>query len=113
MKRLRPIHNVSAPSCAYQNCTGQRFFYSLNDVVEILVLAHQDINTGVGLDAFNGRRVGAALVYGDLLWHVMQVDRPLQKPPRCGKITFGSEQKTPYRHPDRRRGKGISTGLKP
>lgn len=26
----------------------------LNDVVEVFVLAHQDVNTGISLDAFNG-----------------------------------------------------------
>ena len=32
-----------------------------DDVVEILVLAHQDVNAGIGFDACNGGRVGAAL----------------------------------------------------
>jgi hypothetical protein len=36
-----------------------------DDVVEVFVLAHQDVNTGVSLDAFNGRCIGTALVYGD------------------------------------------------
>lgn len=49
-----------------------------DDVVQILVLAHQDADTGVGLDAFNGGRVGTALVDGDLLWDVVQVDGTLQ-----------------------------------
>ena len=38
--------------------------------------AHQDADTGASLDALNGCCVGAALVNGDLLWHVVQVDRP-------------------------------------
>ncbi|MDT7524442.1 hypothetical protein RAE21_19020 [Rhodoferax sp. TBRC 17198] len=29
----------------------------LNDVVEVFVLAHQDVNTGISLDAFNGGRI--------------------------------------------------------
>src|ERR1035437_6409295 len=49
----------------------------LDDVVEVLVLTHQDVDAGVGLDALNGRRVGAALVNGDLLWHIVQVDGAL------------------------------------
>ncbi len=34
----------------------------LDDVIDVLVLAHQDVDTGVSLDAFKGGRVGAALV---------------------------------------------------
>ena len=37
----------------------------LDHVVEVFILAHQDVDTGVGLHAFNGRRVGATLVDGD------------------------------------------------
>ena len=32
----------------------------LDDVVDIFVLTHQHVDAGVGLDAFNGGRVGAA-----------------------------------------------------
>lgn len=45
-----------------------------DDVVEVLVLAHQDINTGVDLEAFNCGRGGNTLVDGDPCWHVVQVD---------------------------------------
>jgi hypothetical protein len=31
-----------------------------DDVVEVFVLAQQDIDAGIGLDAIDGRRVGAA-----------------------------------------------------
>lgn len=41
-----------------------------DDVVEIFILAHQDVNTGVSLDTFNGGRVVAALVDGDLFGSV-------------------------------------------
>ena len=63
----------------------------LDEIVEVFVLAHQDVNTGVSLDAFNGGRIGAALVDGDLLWHIVQVDRALQKAPGCCLIPFGSQ----------------------
>lgn len=43
----------------------------LDDVVEVFVLAHQDIDTGVSLDTFNGRRIGPALVNRDLLGHTV------------------------------------------
>ena len=39
----------------------------LNDVIGIFFLALENVNTGVNFDAFNGRRVGAALVDEDLL----------------------------------------------
>ena len=39
----------------------------LNDVIGIFFLAHENVNTGVNFDAFNGRRVGAALFDEDLL----------------------------------------------
>ena len=63
----------------------------LDEVVEVSVLAHQNVNTGVSLDAFNGVRAGAALVDGDLLWHIVQVDNALQKAPGCCLIPFGSQ----------------------
>ena len=46
----------------------------LDDVVQIFALAHQDIDTGTNLDTLIGRRIGAALVDGDLLGHAVQVD---------------------------------------
>ena len=64
-----------------------------NDFVEVLVLAYHDIDVRVGLDAFNGCCVGAALVNGDLLWHIVQVDGTLQKAPRCCLISLGREKK--------------------
>jgi hypothetical protein len=36
----------------------------LDHVVQVLVLAHQDIDTGISLDAFNGGCIGATLVDG-------------------------------------------------
>ena len=65
----------------------------LNDVVEVFVLAHQDVDAGISLDAFNGRRIGAAVVDGDLLGHAVQVDGTLQKAPRCCLISLGREKK--------------------
>jgi hypothetical protein len=65
----------------------------LDDVVEVLVLTHQDIDASVSLDTFNGGRVGAALVNGDLLWHIVQIDGALQEPASRSQIALGSEKK--------------------
>ena len=65
----------------------------LDDVAEVFVLAYQDVNAGIGLDAFNGSRVGAALVDGYLLGHAVQVDGTLQKAPRRSQISLGREKK--------------------
>ena len=51
----------------------------LHDVVQVFVLAHQDVDVGVGLDTFNRCGVGTALVDGDLLRRILQVDGALQK----------------------------------
>ena len=63
----------------------------LDEVVEVSVLAHQNVNTGVSLDAFNGGCIGAALVDDDLLWHIVQVDNALQKAPGCCLIPLGRQ----------------------
>ena len=56
----------------------------LDDVVEVFVLADQDVDTGISLDTFNGRRVGATLVNGDFLGQAVLVDGSLQEAPgRC------------------------------
>ena len=69
--------------------TQHRFCHSfdgpvvlLDNVVQVFVLAHQDVDAGVGLYAFNGRSIGTALVDGDLLGYAVQVDGALQKAPR-------------------------------
>lgn len=49
----------------------------LNDVVQVFGLAHYDVNTDIPLDAFNGGRISAALVDGDLFRRVVQVDGTL------------------------------------
>ena len=65
----------------------------LHDVVRVFVLAHNDVDTGVSPYTFDGRRIGAALVDGDLLRHAVQVDGTLQKAPNSGLISLGGEQK--------------------
>src|SRR5476649_2636673 len=58
----------------------------------IVILALQnDLNPSIG--RVNGGRVGTALVNGDLLRQVVQVDGTFQKATRCGQISLGSEQK--------------------
>ncbi len=64
----------------------------LDDVVEVFALAHQDVNASVRLDAFNGGRVGAALIHSSPLWHVVQVDDALQKAPSRSRISLGREK---------------------
>lgn len=59
----------------------------LDDVVEVFALVQQDINAGVRFHPFNGRSVRAALVDGDLLRHVVPVDRSLQKAPSGRQIS--------------------------
>ena len=65
----------------------------LDDVVQVFVLAYQDVNTGIGLDTFNGRRIGTALVDGDLLGQAVQVDGALQKTPGRCLVPLSSQQK--------------------
>ena len=65
----------------------------LDEVVEVFVLAHQNVNTGSSLDTFNGRCVGAALVDGDLLGNAVNVDGALQKAPGRCLIPLGREKK--------------------
>lgn len=48
-----------------------------DDVVEVLALTQFDARARVGIDALDGSRVGAALVDGDLLWHIVQSDGPM------------------------------------
>ena len=55
-------------------------------------MTHQDIDAGVSLDALNGCCVGATLVDGDLLWHVVQVDGTFQKSAGSRHISLGSQQ---------------------
>ena len=64
----------------------------LDDVVQVFGLAHYDVNTDIPLDAFNGGRISAALVDGDLLGHIVQVDGTLQEPAGCSQISLGSEK---------------------
>ena len=64
----------------------------LDDVVEVFRLAQHNVDAGVSLDALNGRCVGATLVDGDLLWHVVQVDSLFKKATGRSPIPLGSQQ---------------------
>ena len=59
-----------------------------NDVVQVFVLSHQDVNAGVGLHTFSGRCIGAANVDCDLLGNALQVDGRLQKAPSSSLISL-------------------------
>ena len=63
----------------------------LEDVVQVFVLAHQDVDTGISLDTFNGRRIGTALVDGDFLGQAVQVDGALQKAPSRSLVSLGCQ----------------------
>ena len=63
----------------------------LGNVVQIFVLAHQDVNTGVSLDTFNGPFISTTLVDGDLLGHVVKVDGALQKTSGRCLVPLGSQ----------------------
>ena len=59
-----------------------------NDVVQVFVLSHQDVNAGVGLHTFSGRCIGAAIVDCDLLGNALQVDGTLQKAPSSSLVSL-------------------------
>jgi hypothetical protein len=63
----------------------------LDNVVQILFWRIR-MSTQASALTFNGRRVGAALVNGDLLRHIVQVDCSFQKATRRGQIALGGEQ---------------------
>ena len=65
----------------------------LDDVVEVLRLTHLNRHAAVGLNAYDGGPIGAALIDGDLLGHAVQVDRAFEKCPRRGVVPFGAKQK--------------------
>ena len=62
-----------------------------DDVVDVFVLAQQDILEGASRGAFNGRSIGTALIDSDLFRHAVQVVGTFQKAPRGGYISFGSQ----------------------
>ena len=64
----------------------------LNDIVELVRLAHRDGKAGVGLDADDGGRVGTALVDGDFLRHVVQTDSPFEECTGRSMIALGTQQ---------------------
>ena len=64
----------------------------LDDVVEVLALAHLDIKAGVNVDVVDRGCVGTAFVNGDLLWQTMQVDGTVQLPLCCRLVSLGSDQ---------------------
>lgn len=57
------------------------------------VLAHRDVDAVVNLGTFNGDRDGAAIVNGDFLWQIVQVDGAIQEPPGRSRIALDGEQK--------------------
>jgi hypothetical protein len=48
--------------------------------------------TAKGLNTGDSGRVGAALVDGYLLWHVVQTDGAFEKGAGCGMIALGAQQ---------------------
>ena len=76
MKRLRPIHNVSAPSCAYENCTGQRFFYSLNVSAQTQPSNAREQKRVAILLSFWSRWLGLICLESSLCMYVLKVYTP-------------------------------------
>jgi hypothetical protein len=66
----------------------------LDDVVEVLGLAHHDGQAAVSLNARDSRGVGAALVDGDLFGHAVQADGAFEECPGGGVISLGLSAQT-------------------
>lgn len=65
----------------------------LDDIVEVLRLAQHNGQTAVGLNPDDCGRVGAALVDGDFLGHVVQANGAFEECAGCGEIALGAKQK--------------------
>src|ERR1019366_9887308 len=65
----------------------------LDDVVEVLRLAQPDVCAGVSAHSLDGRRVGAALVDGDLLRHAVQFDGAFEESSRRSVVSVSTKQK--------------------
>ena len=65
----------------------------LDELVQLLRLAHPNEQAAVGLHADYRGRVGAALVDGDLLRHVVPTDGAFEECSGCGVIVLGTQQK--------------------
>ena len=63
-----------------------------NDVVQIFPSPDFDVRLVFLVVAFDRRRIGAALVDRDLLWHAILTDRPAQKAQRRFAIPLGRQQ---------------------
>ena len=87
--RIRTLQNDLNQSIGWVTLSFDGAVVLLDDVVQVFVLAHQDVNEGIDLQTFNGCCIGAALVDGELLGHAVQVDSALQKAPVCGLISLG------------------------
>ncbi len=64
----------------------------LDEVVQVLRLAHLDLQAAVGLEALDRCRVRAALVYRDLLGHAVQIHGALKEGPGRGVVSLGAQQ---------------------
>ena len=63
----------------------------------MFALPHLDVRARAGTDACNRRRVGAALVDGDLLGYAVQLDRALEETTRCGIVAiYGAGPRTVF-----------------
>jgi hypothetical protein len=81
---LEPHHRPSSP------LDGSVIL--LDDVVQVLALPKLDVRAAVGHQCAHGGRIGAALVDGDLLGHIVQVDRALEEAARSGHVTVGGQE---------------------
>src|SRR5665213_1903551 len=84
-KDLEPEHRPNDPF--------DRPMILLNYIVEVLALTQFDVAAMLGVVALDRRRVGTALVDGDLLRLAVQCHGLFQEAPRRSAIALGPEQK--------------------
>ena len=63
----------------------------LQDVVEVSALTQLDACARCSLHAQDGSRIGAALVHGDLLGHIVQANGPLQETTCSSAVSLGTQ----------------------
>src|SRR5450631_1492635 len=64
----------------------------LDDVVQILDLAHEDPLPSSGINGFESRYIRATLIDGHFLWHPILLDCPFKEPACRGLVAMRSQQ---------------------
>jgi hypothetical protein len=63
-----------------------------NEVIQVFRLVQRDVQAGICSQTAHGRSIGAALVEGDRLGHIVQSDRSLEESSDGSTVAFGREQ---------------------